>query len=58
MKRYRITMLERTNEVINNRINRGNPICIYTDAENEEEARKYFDNNFSRFNDLIKIEEV
>jgi len=57
MKRYRITMIERAG-VITNRIDRGNTICIYTDAENEEEARKYFDNNFSRFNDLIKIKEV
>jgi len=50
MKKYRLTLTEKNGN--------GRTRCIYTEAGSEAEARDYFNNNFSRFNNLIRIKEV
>lgn len=50
MKAYRLALVEKNS---NGKINR-----IYTVAENESEATKYFEDNFSRFNNLFAVVDV
>jgi hypothetical protein len=50
MKTYRITLTEKNGT--------GKTYCIYTEAGSEAEAAAYFNNNFSRFNNLVRIKEV
>ena len=49
MKRFRIWMNEKNSSYTG---------YIYVTAHNEEEARDYFNQNFSRFNELSRIEVV
>lgn len=48
---FKITMISKLDYSLN--IN--NTTNIYVDANNEKEAEQFFDNNFSRFNKLVKI---
>ena len=50
MKRYRLTLIEKNDESKKR-------FCIYTNANSEDDARQYFENNYNRFNILIKITE-
>ena len=49
MKRFMLILEEKIGKYM--------PEMVFVNAETEEEAREYFENNFNRFNNLVKVEE-